>query len=200
MSPPSEVFTIRFPCRIASSGCRRRSSGSSRSLHGHSRHRLLLPRRTAVGALEQLEGLADRVERRGVRLLEAEERRAEPATCVQVTAPSVVRWISPPEVAKQVVSLVQSRSVAGGMAGTAVRRVNVWPPSAVESTALLASTVPDVRRREREGPTGDGQLRSLAENGSRWNVAPPSSDRRSEQPPPTTIRSASRPCVPAEVE
>ncbi|HKI24117.1 MAG TPA: hypothetical protein VKA24_11935 [Gaiellaceae bacterium] len=101
-----------------------------------------------------------------------------------------MRWTVPPEVVKQVVSLVQSRSVAGGPTGTAVRRVNVWPPSAVESTALLASTMyPTADDGKEKAPTAAGQLRSLAENGSRWNVAPPSSDRRSEQPPPTTIRS-----------
>ena len=107
-----------------------------------------------------------------------------------MTAPSVVRWTLPPEVAKQVVSLVQSRSVAGGMTGTAVRRVNVWPPSAVDSTALLPSTrYPTFDDGNENAPMPAGQLASLAENGSRWNVAPPSSDRRSEQPPPTTMRS-----------
>jgi hypothetical protein len=37
--------------------------------------------------------------------------------------------------------------------------------------------------------SGEEQRSSVGVNGSRWNVRPPSSERRSTQPPPTTSES-----------
>ena len=68
--------------------------------------------------------------------------------------------------------------------GIAVLREKLAPPSPV------ASSVPSCSSRKPTSPVGNDidwmpclQRSSLGVNGSRWKVAPPSSERRAEQPP-----------------
>jgi hypothetical protein len=69
-----------------------------------------------------------------------------------------------------------------------VRRENVLPPSVVASTDWFANTrYPTFADGKSNDESATGQFLSLAEKGSRLKVSPPSSDRRREHPPPTTM-------------
>src|SRR5689334_13433405 len=101
--------------------------------------------------------------------------------------------LAPELTAMPFVVLVKKMSVGGcppplaGLLGIAVLREKLEPPSLVESS------VPSRSRMKPSFEVGNdidwmfcGQRSSLGVNGSRWNVVPPSSLRRAEQPPPIT--------------
>ena len=120
---------------------------------GDTRHRLPLPGCAAVRALEQLERLTDRVEGRGVRLLEAEERLTE-ARDLGPRDSAVRRALDAPTGGREAGRLARAEQVRGlwddrhgGAAGERLAAV-----CGREHGVVAEHEVPDGRRREREGP------------------------------------------------
>ena len=76
--------------------------------------------------------------------------------------------------------------------GIDVLRDQVRPPSAVLSTVASSSArYPTWSAGKSKAFISEAQRKSVAVQGSRVNVCPPSSERRSTHPPPTTSESES---------